>query len=51
MVGRTSMVPTAIRVAWIGNSLTDFHNLPSMFQSLSPPRVFCRSIRLGEPPR
>ena len=30
-----SMVPTTITVAWIGNSLTDFNNLPSMFQNLS----------------
>ena len=29
------MTPTAITVAWIGNSLTDFNNLPSMFQNLS----------------
>jgi hypothetical protein len=30
------MVPSAVvRVAWIGNSLTDFNNLPSMFQNLS----------------
>ena len=35
MVGRTSMAPTAITVAWIGNSLTDFNDLPSMFQNLS----------------
>ena len=35
MVGRTSMVPTTITIAWIGNSLTDFNNLPSMFQNLS----------------
>ena len=46
------MAPTAITVAWIGNSLTDFNDLPSMFQNLSlhlpqPVEVQYRAVMPG----